>query len=330
VPGDTRRRWGRRTGGPGDGRGGCAPELLRIVPRVSPDGEGAAGTTWPPVYSTVQAGPATVRVAVAGEGPPLLLLSGIGANIEMWEPAARHLTGRRLVMLDVPGTGCSPPLRVGLRMRGYAQLVTQVLDALGLDRVDVLGYSWGGALAQQLAHQAPDRVRALVLAATTPGVGGQPPSPWVLALMSSPARYYSRTYLRLTAPVLFGSSLRAAADSPHVEARLHRPPSLVGYTQQLYAVSGWSSRWWLRQVDSPTLVIGARRDPLAPPRNAHIMVAALPHARLEVVDGGHLFLLEDPEQGCGLVEDFLREQDAGTAPVPAGPPPGRSGVRSLR
>ena len=328
MPGGTRPAV--RTADRRSGRGGCGPELLRIVPRVSPDGEGAACTAWPPVYSTVQAGPATVRVAVAGGGPPLLLLSGIGANIEMWEPAARHLTGRRLVMLDVPGTGCSPALRVGLRMRGYAQLVTRVLDALGLDRVDVLGYSWGGALAQQLVHQAPDRVRALVLVATTPGVGGQPPSPWVVALMSSPARYYSRTYLRLTAPVLFGSSPGAAADSPHGEARLHRPPGLVGYTQQLYAVSGWSSRWWLRQVDAPTLVIGARRDPVAPPRNAHIMAAALPHARLEMVDGGHLFLLEDPEQGCGLVEDFLREQDAGTAPVPAGPPLGRSGVRSLR
>jgi pimeloyl-ACP methyl ester carboxylesterase len=280
---------------------------------VSPDGEGAAGTTWPPVYSTVQAGPATVRVAVAGEGPPLLLLSGIGANIEMWEPAARRLTGRRLVMLDVPGTGCSPTLRVGLRMRGYAQLVTRVLDALELDRVDVLGYSWGGALAQQLAHQAPERVRALVLAATTPGVGGQPPWPWVLALMSSPARYYWRTCLRLTAPLVFGTSPRAAADSLHGRARLHRPPSLAGYTQQLYAVSGWSSRCWLRQLDHPTLVIGARRDPLARPRNADILAAALPHARLEMVDSGHLFLFEDPEQGCALVEDFLGDQDAGAS-----------------
>ncbi len=282
-------------------------------------------TGWPPVYSTLRVGSAAVRIAVVGEGPPLLLLTGIGGNIEMWEPAARHLTGRRLVMLDVPGTGCSPALRVGLRMRGYAQLVTQVLDALGLDRVDVLGYSWGGALAQQLAYQAPERVRALVLAATTPGVGGQPPSRLVLALMSSPARYYSRTYLRLTAPLLFGTSARAAADSAHGEARLHRPPSLVGYTQQLYAISGWSSRWWLRQVDSPTLVIGARQDPLAPPRNAHNMAAVLPHARREMVVGGHLFLLEDPGQGCALVEDFLRDQDAGTAPVPAGSSLGRPG-----
>src|SRR3712207_5656740 len=142
-------------------------------------------------------------------------------------------------------------------MRGYAQLVTQVLDALGFDRVDVLGYSWGGALAQQLAHQAPDRVRALVLAATTPGVGGQPPSPWVLALLSSPARYYSRTCLRLTAPVLFGSSPRAAADSPLAESRLQRPPTLVGYSLPPHAVSGWSSRWRLRQLDAPTPVLGA-------------------------------------------------------------------------
>jgi poly(3-hydroxyoctanoate) depolymerase len=296
------------------GRAERPPEALRIVPRVSRDGAGAASTAWPPVYSTVRTASATVRVAVAGEGPPLLLLTGIGANIEMWEPAARHLTGRRLIMLDMPGTGGSPALRVGLRMRGYAQLVTQVLDVLGLDRVDVLGYSWGGALAQQLAHQAPERVRALVLVATTPGLGGQPPSPWVLALMSSPARYYSRTYLRLTAPLLFGSSPGAAADSSHGRARLHRPPSLVGYTQQLYAVSGWSSRWWLRQVDHPTLVIGARRDPLAPPRNAEILAAALPDARLEMVDGGHLFLFEDAEQGCALVEDFLGDPDAG-APV---------------
>ena len=281
----------------------------RIVRGVYRDGSTAAGPAWPPAYSRVRVGSASVRVAVAGEGPPLLLLNGIGANIEMWEPAARRLPGRRLVMLDVPGTGGSPALRAGLRMSGYARLVTAVLDALGHDRVDVLGYSWGGALAQQLAHQAPARVQNLVLAATTPGVGGQPPAPWVLALMASPTRYYSRHYLRLTAPLLFGSDPRTAADSAHGQARLRRPPSLLGYTQQLYAISGWSSRWWLDRIEHPTLVIGARRDPLAPPRNAHILATALPHAQLRMVDGGHLFLFEDPGQGCALVEQFLRRQE---------------------
>lgn len=281
--------------------------------RVSSDGVGAGGAAWPPVYSTVRVGPATMRVAVTGEGPPLLLLTGIGANIEMWEPTARHLPGRRLVMLEMPGTGSSPALRTGLRMRGYAHLVTQVLDALELDRVDVLGYSWGGALAQQLARQAPQRVRALVLAATSPGLLGRPPAPWVLALMSSPARYYSRTVLRLTAPLIFGTSPHAAADSSHGQARLHRPPSLLGYAQQLYAISGWSSRGWLRQITRPTLVIGGRHDPLIPPRNAEILAAGLPDARLELVDGGHLLLLEDPAHSCALILDFLRTRGDGPA-----------------
>ncbi|WNV73613.1 alpha/beta fold hydrolase [Geodermatophilus sp. DSM 44513] len=285
----------------------------------------AAGS-WPPVYSRVRVGAASVRVGVAGEGPPLLLLNGIGANIEMWEPAVRRLPGRQVVMLDVPGTGGSPALRSGLRMSGYGRLVTGVLDALGHVRVDVLGYSWGGALAQQVAHQAPSRVRNLVLAATTPGLGGQPPAPWVLALMASPTRYYSRRYLRLTAPLLFGSDPRVAADSAHGQARLRRPPSLLGYTQQLYAISGWSSRWWLDRVQHPTLVIGARRDPLAPPRNARIMAAALPHAQLRMVDGGHLFLFEDPDAGCALVETFLRRQEDELAGDGRGPRR-REGVR---
>ncbi|MFP5218264.1 MAG: alpha/beta fold hydrolase, partial [Actinomycetes bacterium] len=63
-------------------------------------------------------GDATVRVATWGQGPPLLLLNGIGGNVEMWEPLARRLPGRRLVMPEMPGTGQSPPLRVPLRMAG--------------------------------------------------------------------------------------------------------------------------------------------------------------------------------------------------------------------
>jgi surfactin synthase thioesterase subunit len=93
-----------------------------------------------------------------------LLLNGIGGNIEMWEPLALRLPGRQLIMIDMPGTGGSPALRLPLRMSGYATLVVAVLDQLGIERTDVLGYSWGGALAQQ-------QVRALV---SGQGVFGMP------------------------------------------------------------------------------------------------------------------------------------------------------------
>ncbi len=263
---------------------------------------------WTPSSRQVTVAGTTVRVATWGHGPPLLLLNGIGGNVEMWEPLARRLPGRQLVMLDMPGTGQSPPLQVPLRMAGYARLVTRLLDQLGFERVDVLGYSWGGALAQQLVRTAPACVRSLVLAATVPGLGGRPPAPWVIALMATPARYYSRTYLRVIAPLVFGSD-PAQADAASGEARRRNPPTMRGYTQQLYAISGWSSRPWLRGLSVPTLVLAASRDPLVPARNARILAQAIPGARLHVVDGGHLFLLERPGEAAGVISGFLRQQD---------------------
>ena len=270
----------------------------------------AADELWRPPVRWERVGTARIRVSVIGSGPPLLLCNGIGANIEMWQPVVERLTGRTLILFDMPGTGQSPPLLGPLRMRGYAHLVERLLDELGFDRVDVLGYSWGGALAQQLAHQAPERVRSLVLGATMPGLGGQPPSPLVMTLMATPARYYSRNYLRWAAPYIFGSAPGAAADSAHGTARVSRPPSMLGYVHQLSAITGWSSRRWLRTLTVPTLVMSGARDPLVRPRNARILARLIPGARSHVVEGGHLFLLEQPEDACPVIEAFLAEQDA--------------------
>ncbi|HEU0101160.1 MAG TPA: alpha/beta fold hydrolase [Mycobacteriales bacterium] len=275
---------------------------------LAPEIESTA-SLWRPRIRWVQVGPARLRVSVIGDGPPLLLANGIGANIEMWQPVVERLPGRRLVLFDMPGTGQSPPLHVPRRMRGYAAIATGLLDELGIERADVLGYSWGGALAQQLAHQAPDRVRSLVLGATMPGLGGQPPSPLVMALMATPARYYSKTYLRLASPYIFGRA-GGEVDSRHSQNRVARPPSTLGYLHQLAAITGWSSRRWLSTLSVPTLVIAGSRDPLVRPRNARILARAIPGARLHIVDGGHLFLLEQPDEAVPVIEDFLLEQDA--------------------
>ena len=273
---------------------------------------GGTASDWADVR-TVRLGRTRVRVATAGEGPPLLLLNGIGGNIHMWGPVVRRIPGRRLVMFDAPGTGGSPGLRRAIPMRGYAALVVRLLDELGLDRTDVLGYSWGGALAQELLHRAPERCGAVVLGATMPGVGGQPPAPWVIGLMATPARYYSRTYLRLVSPLVFGSAPDTAADSSHGQARRRRPPSMLGYSQQLYAISGWSSRPWLRRLRAPVLVLSATRDPLIPVRNARILANDIRGARLHLVEGGHLFLLEQADEACAVVRAFLAEHGVAAA-----------------
>jgi poly(3-hydroxyoctanoate) depolymerase len=129
-----------------------------------------------------------LRVARQGEGRPLLLITGIGANLDMWAPLSRLMPDRELVAFDPPGAGLSQRPRAPLRMRQLAGVVRELLDVLGLERVDVLGYSFGGGLAQELAHRAPDRVRRLVLCATAPGLGGVPPRPLAALALATPAR----------------------------------------------------------------------------------------------------------------------------------------------
>jgi len=102
------------------------------------------------------------------------------------------------------------------------------------------------------------------------------------------------------------------ADAATGEARRRRPPSLVGYSQQVYAITGWSSMRWLGRLDVPVLVLSGARDPLAPPRNGRILARAIPGAQLRIVDGGHLFLLEQPEEGSEAIRAFLQDQDQDT------------------
>jgi poly(3-hydroxyoctanoate) depolymerase len=252
---------------------------------------------------------ATVRIAEAGSGQPLLLINGIGAGLETWWPFARRLSrSRRLIMFDAPGIGGSRQLGLPLRMPGLAQLLVELCDALGQPHVDVLGYSWGGALAQQFAHDAPERVRRLVLASTSPGVGGRLPSLGALALVSSPLPYLSRTYLTRFAPVIYGGEWRRGGAPARRELTrwLDFSPNPMGCLEQLYAISWWTSLPWLHRVTAPTLVFCGAKDPLVPVQNAHLLARQIPHARLELIPGsGHLWMLEHPEASAALVDEFL-------------------------
>jgi poly(3-hydroxyalkanoate) depolymerase len=253
----------------------------------------------------------SVRVARIGDGEPLLLINGLGANLEMWQPLVRVLAAdRELIAFDLPGTGRSARPRWPLRMPQLARLVTDLLDDLGYDQLDVLGYSLGGIVAQELAHRAPKRIRRLVLCATTPGLPSVPPDPIVTTLMLTPARYWNRQLAELIIPIIAGG--RTARD-PRVlraglERRLVQPPSALGYLYQLYALSGWSSHPWIRSVRHPALVLHGDHDPVVPLANGRYLADALPNGRLEVVKGaGHLFLLDEPRSVAPALTAFLAD-----------------------
>jgi poly(3-hydroxyalkanoate) depolymerase len=251
-----------------------------------------------------------LRVAVRGTGRPLLLLMGIGGNLEMWAPFEDALDGNLLqtITVDAPGTGGSSPYRLPRRMGGLARTMDRMLDTLGYQNVDVLGVSFGGALAQQLAHQAPGRIRRLVLAATGPGLGGVPGSPRVLLALATPRRYHQPDYFRRIAGRIYGGAARHDPDATlHGSlARFASPPAMSGYLGQLYAIAGWTSMPWLWRLAHPTLVLSGDDDPIVPLANGRMLNRLIPHSRLHIVSGGgHLFLLERPTEIGALVTDFL-------------------------
>jgi pimeloyl-ACP methyl ester carboxylesterase len=151
-----------------------------------------------------------LRTSVTGSGRPLLIITGLGASLELAYPFERELNshGIQTISYDAPGVGDSTPYPWPRRMRGVARTAERLLDALGYRTVDVFGVSLGGVVAQQLAHQAPTRVRRLVLAATGPGLGGVPGSPRVLRELATPRRYCQPDYYRRVAGLIYGGAAR--------------------------------------------------------------------------------------------------------------------------
>jgi poly(3-hydroxyoctanoate) depolymerase len=249
-----------------------------------------------------------LRVSVAGSGPPLLLLNGFGVGIELWDPLREALRGVRTIAFDPPGVGESSIPRLPVSIRALAHLATRVLDELGDGTVDVLGVSMGGAVAQELAHRAPERVGRAVLCATSCGLGSTPGNPLALALLVNPMRNYSRRYARWAAPHMLGGRLRSspAAAATYVTLRNSRAPELWGFVGQLLGTAGWSSLPWLHTLRAPVLVLHGDDDPIVPLRNARLLASRIPDARLHVIEGGgHLFLVESCDLVAPVIETFL-------------------------
>jgi poly(3-hydroxyoctanoate) depolymerase len=258
----------------------------------------------------IDAGGVRLRTSIRGSGSPLLVITGLGASLYLGAPFDRELAARgvQAISFDAPGIGQSAPYRWPQRMPGIARTVESMLDALGYRRVDVLGASLGGVIAQQLAHQAPGRVGRLVLAATGPGLGGVPGSPRVLLSLATPRRYYQPDHYRRIAGRVYGGIARRNPDAllHGSAARFIERPTLSGYFSQIYAITGWTSMPWLRTLRQQTLVFAGDDDPIVPLINGRILARCIPNAELRIVRrGGHLFLLESPAEIAGLVVGFL-------------------------
>lgn len=246
-------------------------------------------------------------VGAAADQPPLLLCNGIGVSLEALQPLVDQLhPDRGLVRFDVPGVGGSALPPFPYLIAGLASWVTALMAKLGHRRFDVLGLSWGGGLAQQLAVQAPRRVRRVVLVATGTGTLMVPAHPRVLTIMATPRRHRDPAYAAAVAAQIYGGSMRT--DPARGAALLHgatRSGPKRGYYYQLLAMVGWTSLPFLGLLRQPTLVMGGDDDPIIPVANPKLQAALIPHSQLHIYHGGHLGILTEADELAPVIDTFL-------------------------
>jgi poly(3-hydroxyalkanoate) depolymerase len=255
-----------------------------------------------------------LRVAVRpssdrSPSPPLLMLNGIGAGLEVLDPLVAALDPAvEVIRVDIPGAGGSPPGPWPYAFAQLAALLDGLLDRLDRDRADVLGFSWGGGLAQQFALQYPARTRRLVLVSTSTGAVSVPASPVGLWALMTPHRFANARDVADLAGLVDGRKDGRANGRPM--ALSMGPTDIVGYLHQLAAAAAWTSLPFLHLIRQPTLVVTGTADRLVPPVNSRILARLLPHAALAQIPGGHAAIVTHANALAPRIARFLADWEA--------------------
>ncbi len=233
-----------------------------------------------PTISMEQAYGLTLRVArwrVGAGDTPMLFLNGIGADIAAAAPLLAQLHGREVWTLDMPGVGGSPDALLPYGAPTMAAILIEIAERFGHKRFDLAGFSWGGALAQQVAVQFPSRVRRMVLMATTPTVAA-PGIGWAALLDED----------------MLASGLKLPTATP------------LGLAYQSMAMAGWTSAAMLPTLKTiPTLVLMGQQDGVVPACHGQMIAELIDGSVLEVVAGSHMFPFTHATKIAERISDFL-------------------------
>jgi len=252
-----------------------------------------------------------------GSGPPLMMLMGTGSTMSEWDPALLPLLARRhrLIMFDYPGIGWSGPWRGPRTFAGLADEVARFMAAIGVEKADVLGWSMGGFVSQQLAIRHPSRVARLVLAGTNPGGGrgvlgtkehqelDSNPDPSLAEILGDelyPPNQLAEGYR-------FAHRLETASQSGVIPNDFHVAAATVD--AQVAAENPWllsnANFRALGSLPMPVLATGGHEDPVVPPVNLRRIAARVPDARLRLFAGAHAFLFQERVAFARVVDHFL-------------------------
>lgn len=253
---------------------------------------------------------------VAGDGPPVLFIGGTGGDLRTKPnvfdgPLARSFT---VAAFDQRGLGRSSKPDRHSTMRDYGADAASLLDHLGWAKAHVVGVSFGGMVAQELAIGRPDLVDHLVLCCTSSGGAGGASYP-LHELRELPPDERRRRQLAISdtrydeawqsahddeaATLLERMATTDAAAEAHAASD---PAAAAGARRQLESRKDHDTFDRLDQITAPTLVAAGRYDGIAPVANSGVLASRIPGARLEVFEGGHLFLLQDRAAWRSILE----------------------------
>lgn len=242
--------------------------------------------------------------------PFVILVSGLGGDLRVWYFLTELLKDQyRLLVLDNRDSGLSERANVAYSIKDMAEDLVNLMEDLEIEKAHLIGYSMGGAIAQEVAINHPELIDRLVLLATYDAA--DPRGAELLRGFAYLRKYLDReTYLKLTLPWGFTHKeyqIPGLIDSVVKEAledRLYQEPE--AFERQMEATISFNSRGRLQLINSPTLLIFGEEDTMTPLRFAREMVGAIKQARLVTFEGtGHLLLRTHLREIAGLVRAFL-------------------------
>lgn len=261
---------------------------------------------------TVRAGDITIGYKEFGKGDPLVMIMGYGGMMDLWDPrlVKALALNYRVIMFDNRGIGKTSDPGTEFTIELFADDTARLMDALGIKKAHVLGYSMGASVAQELALKYPQRVSKLVLyAGDCGGAEAIRPGPDV-ALQLSDSSVELKERIRRLINLLFPDEW--IANNPNISEYFSMPkelPSAEILTRQIKAMDTWKGSFSrLGSILEPTLLITGTDDLLTPPANSRLLLQRIPKAQLiEIAGGGHGVMFQSPEEFSSDVLEFLLE-----------------------
>ncbi len=259
---------------------------------------------------TVPVGDIEIAYKIFGKGNPILLINGFTATLDFWDPImlAKLASNHTVITFDNRGIGNTTSGDKKFTITQFANDTSGLLDALNIKKADVMGWSMGGMIAQELALANPDKVGKLIIYASTCG-GNEtaPPSSEVMEVFENQSGTQSERVQKLL-PLLFPAEWRT--QNPSYFKNLPTTTEIVPdktIAHQMEAIFSWTGTCnQLKNIIQPTLVIVGNEDILTPPANSLLITNNIPGAWfVQMQGGGHALSLQYPEKFSNIILTFL-------------------------